>query len=77
MESLPGYDAWKLATPPEYERESDGEHTPECDAEEESRLQSIEDALLPRPPCNCFDDESDDAYDRYVDQKIDEWKESR
>jgi len=31
MESLPGYDAWKLATPPEYERECSCDEECACD----------------------------------------------
>lgn len=41
MESLPGYDEWKLATPPEYEREDSDE--PEYDAVEEIEREELRD----------------------------------
>lgn len=40
MESLPGYDEWKLATPPEYERE---DSEPEYDAVEEIEREELRD----------------------------------
>lgn len=59
MTPLPGYDAWKLASPPEYE-----EDAPECECDHADHR---------RCPCRChrggYDDAAafDDARDRESD----------
>ena len=45
VESLPGYDAWKLATPPEYEYDYTLHRCPECQCyiDDHSLTQDVED----------------------------------
>jgi len=63
--SIPGYDAWKLATPPEYDITPDQERRME---DEETRRLAIEEAIA---ACNAElvidpDNADDETYNRAI-----------
>jgi hypothetical protein len=58
---LPGYDNWKLSTPPEYEQR---DTCPDCGEQFEEQFEC--------KACGWSPEDEEDAYWRHIDNQIDE-----